>query len=44
MQRIISELPPRHRYLLLILADFGIAVCSAKLIIHVISFIGTRSS
>jgi hypothetical protein len=36
MQRILSELHPRQRYLLLMTTDFGIAVCSAKLIIHII--------
>jgi hypothetical protein len=36
MRRIISELDERQRHFLLILTDFGIAVCSAKLIIHLI--------
>jgi hypothetical protein len=37
MSRILSVLDERERYLLLMLADFGTAVFSAKLIVHVIA-------
>lgn len=37
MRRIFSDLDERERQLLLIVTDFGIAVCGAKLIIHLIS-------
>lgn len=36
MHRMLSGLDARQRYLLLMLADFGTAVFSAKLIVHVI--------
>jgi hypothetical protein len=36
MHRILSTLDERQRYLLLITTDFSIAVCSAKLIVHLI--------
>jgi hypothetical protein len=35
MHRILSDLDARQRYLLLLLADFGTAVFSAKLIVRV---------
>ncbi len=37
MRRIFSELDERERQFLLIVTDFGIAVCGAKLIIHLIA-------
>lgn len=36
MRRIFSELDERERHFLLMMTDFGIAVCSAKLIVHLI--------
>jgi hypothetical protein len=36
MRKILSELGERQRRFLLMLTDFGIAVCSAKLIVHLI--------
>jgi hypothetical protein len=36
MHRIFSALDERQRYFLLMLTDFGVAVCSAKLIVHLI--------
>ncbi len=36
MHRILSGLDARQRYLFLLLADFGTAVFSAKLIVHLI--------
>lgn len=37
MRRIFSELDEHERQFLLMVTDFGIAVCVAKLMIHVIS-------
>jgi hypothetical protein len=36
VHRIFSDIDERHRYFLLVLTDFAIAVCSAKLIVHLI--------
>ena len=36
-EQILSVLDERERYLLLMLADFGTAVFSAKLIVHIIA-------
>jgi hypothetical protein len=36
MHKLFSELDERQRHFLLMLTDFGIAVCSAKLIVHLI--------
>jgi hypothetical protein len=36
MRRIFSELDEGDRHFLLTLTDFGIAVCGAKLIVHII--------
>jgi hypothetical protein len=38
MRRILSELDPLQRHLLLIATDFGIAVCLAKLVVHLLRF------
>ncbi|WP_425908686.1 hypothetical protein [Nitrobacter sp. TKz-YC02] len=37
MRRIFSELDEHERQFLLMVTDFGIAVCGAKLMIHLIS-------
>jgi hypothetical protein len=37
MRRIFSELDEQERQFLLMVTDFGIAVCGAKLMIHLIS-------
>jgi hypothetical protein len=36
VHRIFSDIDERHRYFLLVLTDFGTAVCSAKLIVHLL--------
>jgi hypothetical protein len=37
MRRIFSELDEDERQFLLMVTDFGIAVCAAKLMVHLIS-------